>query len=357
MSNGDVDKTEKPTPRRRGKARKEGSVASSKELNSGIVLLMGTLALALFGGSIASGLGILGRYLLSHAGTMPLSADIFPLYMWKGAAFMLVLLMPLLAFIMAAGVLANVGQVGFLITTKPLKPRLSRLSPLKGIKRYFSLRPFVELAKGVLKLGVIGLVVYFAIRAEFDQVLELSALAPALLIAEISRMIVLIFLKATIAILFIAALDYAYVRFDHEKSLKMSKQEVRDEARQSDGDPQIKAKIRGIQFKAAIRRMMKDVPKADVVITNPIHLAVALKYDNKKQRAPMVVAKGARRMAERIKEIAREHDIPIVQNPPLAQALYKTVDVNQEIPGELYRAVAGILAYVYRLKRKFFGMA
>jgi len=357
MADSDVDKTEKPTPRRRKKAREEGSVASSKELNSGVVLLMGTLALFLFGGSIASGLGNLSRYLLLHSGTLPVSADLFALYMWKGAAYMLLLLMPLLAFIMAAGILSNVGQVGFLITTKPLKPRLSRISPLKGIKRYFSPRPFVELGKGVLKLVVIGLVVYTAIRSEFARVLELSALTPPLLIAEISRMICLVFLKATIAILMIAALDYAYAKYEHEKSLKMSKQEIKDESRQSEGDPLVKSKIRGIQMKAALRRMMKAVPKADVVITNPIHLAVALKYNNKKQRAPMVVAKGARRLAERIKEIAREHDIPIIENPPLAQALYKMVEINQEIPGELYRAVAEILAYVYRLKRKYFGLA
>ena len=357
MANGDVDKTEKPTPRRRKKAREEGSVAQSKELNSGILLLMGTFALFLFGGHIASGLGNLSQYLFRHSGALPLSADVFPLYMWKGAAYMLLLLIPFFAFIMAAGILSNVGQIGFLITTKPLKPRLSRLSPMKGIQRYFSPRPLVELGKGIMKLVVIGLVVYLAIRSEFDKVLELSSLTMPLLIAEIARMIGLIFLKATIAILFIAALDYAYVRYEHEKSLKMSKQEIKDETRQSEGDPQVKSKIRGIQMKAALRRMMKAVPKADVVITNPIHLAVALKYDNKKQRAPMVVAKGARRLAERIKEIAREHDIPIIENPPLAQALYKMVEVNQEIPGELYRAVAEILAYVYRLKRKYFGMA
>ena len=357
MATGDVDKTEKPTPRRREKARKEGSVAQSKELNSGVLLLMGTLAMVLFGGSIASGIGFLGRYLLLHSGTMPLSMEIFPVYMWKGAAYMLVLLIPFFAFIMAAGILSNVGQVGFMITTKPLKPKLSRLSPMKGIKKYFSPRPFVELGKSVLKLSMIGIVVYLAIRSEFDHVLELSALTPPLLIAEIGRMIFLIFLKATIAIMFIAALDYAYTRYEHEKSLKMSKQEIKDESRQSEGDPKLKSKIRGIQLKAALRRMMKSVPKADVVITNPIHLAVALKYDNKKQRAPMVIAKGARRLAERIKDIARENDIPIVENPPLAQALYKMVEVNQEIPGDLYRAVAEILAYVYRLKRKFFGMA
>jgi flagellar biosynthetic protein FlhB len=215
----------------------------------------------------------------------------------------------------------------------------------------------VELGKSILKLVVVGLVVYLAIRAEVFRILELSALSPSALLIEIGSIAGLVALKASIVILVIALLDFAYTRYEYEKSLKMSKQEVKEEARQSEGDPQIKGKIRGLQMRAALRRMMRKLPQADVVITNPIHIAVALKYDNKKQHAPVVLAKGARLLAERIKEVAREHDIPIVENPPLAQALYYTVDIGQEIPVELYKAVAEILAFVYRLKRKYFGLA
>jgi flagellar biosynthetic protein FlhB len=256
-----------------------------------------------------------------------------------------------------AALAANLTQVGFLITPKPLMPKLSRLSPLKGMQRFFSARSLVELAKSILKLVVVGLVVYLAIRAEFNRILELSALKPSLLLVEIGRLAGLVLLKAAIVILLIAMFDYAYTRYEYEKSLKMSKHEVKEEFRQTEGDPQVKSKIRGLQLRAALRRMMKKIPQADVVITNPIHIAVALKYDSKRDRAPIVLAKGARRVAERIKEIAREHDIPIVENPPLAQMLYKLVDIGQEIPAELYRAVAEILAFVYRLKRRYFGVA
>ena len=353
----DVDKTEKPTPRRKQKARSEGSVAQSKEINSGVLLLASTVGILLFGAGMATGLGDVARLLLRSAGQISLTPDSIPLYLWKGGIFLLAVLLPFYGVIMIAGILANLVQVGFLITLKPLKPRLSRLSPMTGLKRLASPRALVDFAKSVLKLIVVGLVVYLAIRAEFQRILELSNLPLTSLLGEIGRLSSLIFLKAAIAVLFIAAFDYAYAKHEHIKSIKMSKQEVRDEVRQSEGDPQIKSKIRGIQFKAALRRMMKKVPQADVVITNPVHVAVALKYDNKKHQAPVVVAKGARRLAERIKEVAREHDIPIVENPPLAQALYKTVEIGREIPIELYRTVAEILAYVYRLKRKYFGLA
>jgi flagellar biosynthetic protein FlhB len=353
----DIDKTEKPTPRRRRKAREEGSVARSMELNSAVVLLTGTIALFLFGAGMAAGLGDLCRSLFRAAGEFSISTSALPLYLWQGISLLMALFLPFFALIIAAGISVNLAQVGFLWTGKPLMPRLSRLSPMKGAQRFFSPRSLVELAKSVLKLGVVGLVVYLAIRAEVHRILELSALSPSALLREIGSLAGLVSLKAAIVILLIALLDYAYTRYEHEKSLKMSKQEVKEEARQSEGDPQIKAKIRGLQIRAALRRMMRKVPQADVVITNPVHLAVALKYDGKKHRAPVVLAKGARLLAERIKEIAREHDIPIVENPPLAQALYYTVDVGQEIPIDLYRAVAEILAFVYRLKRKYFGLA
>lgn len=353
----DVDKTEKPTPRRQKKARTEGSVARSVELNSGVLLLVATLGLFLFGGRMATGLAELSGFVLRSAGQLPVTPSTLPLYVFKGGIYVLALLLPLFGIIMIAGVLANVAQVGLLWTPKPLKPRLSRLSPMKGIKRFASARALVDLAKSVLKLVVVGLVVYTAIRGELHRILELSALPPSALVGEIGRISSLILLKAAIVVLFIAAFDYAYAKYEHQKSIKMSKQEVKEEMRQTEGDPQVKSKIRGIQLRAALRRMMRKVPQADVVITNPVHVAVALKYDSKKHGAPVVLAKGARRLAERIKEIAREHDIPIVENPPVAQALYRMVEIGQEIPLELYRAVAEILAFVYRMKRKYFGLA
>jgi flagellar biosynthetic protein FlhB len=353
----DIDKTEKPTPRRRRKAREEGSVARSMELNSAVLLLSGTIALLMFGAGITTGIGNLCRSIFKSAGEATLSTSALPIYFGQGTSLLIELFLPFFAIIMLAGIAVNLAQVGFLWTPKPLMPRLSRLSPAKGAKRFFSPRSLVELGKSILKLVVVGLVVYLAIRAEVFRILELSALSPSALLIEIGSIAGLVALKASIVILVIALLDFAYTRYEYEKSLKMSKQEVKEEARQSEGDPQIKGKIRGLQMRAALRRMMRKLPQADVVITNPIHIAVALKYDNKKQHAPVVLAKGARLLAERIKEVAREHDIPIVENPPLAQALYYTVDIGQEIPVELYKAVAEILAFVYRLKRKYFGLA
>jgi flagellar biosynthetic protein FlhB len=353
----DEGKTEKPTPRRREKARKEGSVAKSMELNAAAVLITASLMLIWFGGSMMLALRHTMRTLLHEMGTMELSPGSLPVYMWQGAKVMIVILGPLFLAIMAVGIVVNVGQVGLRITPKAAYPKLSRLNPVMGLQRLFSARALVELGKSLLKLVLVGGVVYLAISTQFDRIYSLIQMPFEALTGEVGRLLGRIFLLASLSLVLIAVLDYVYNRYEHEKSLKMTKEEVKEEAKQSEGDPKVKSKIREIMFRTARRRMMKKLPEADVVITNPVHVAVALKYDRLENSAPMVVAKGLRKAAERIKEIAREHDIPIVENPPLARALFKMVDIGQEIPVDLYKAVAEVLAYVYRLKRKFFGVA
>ena len=252
--------------------------------------------------------------------------------------------------ILAAGVCAHVAQFGFLFTTESLTPKMSRLSPINGLKRLFSLRSLVELAKSVLKVVTVGTAAFILIRSELHVVPGLVLSSVVDILAFTGWVAFKICLGACGALIILAALDYAYQRWEHEKNLRMTKQEVKDEYKQTEGDPKVKARIRSIQLETARRRMMEAVPEADVVITNPTHLAVALRFDGTKMAAPCVVAKGAGHVAERIKQIAAEHGVPIVENRPLARTLIKTVDIGASIPAELYKAVAQILAYVYRLK-------
>jgi flagellar biosynthesis protein FlhB len=353
----DDGRTEKPTPRRRSKARDEGSVTKSNELNSALVLITASLLLIGFGRGMTRGLQNIMVTVFRQMGTVEITQDSLSVYLWQGMKALVLVMAPLFLGLMAVGLTANVAQVGFKITPKAAYPKFSRINPMTGFKRLFSSQSLMELGKSILKLVVVGGIVYLTISGQFDRVESLAELPVESLGPVIAKILTRLFLLTSLAILLIGILDYLYNRYQHEQSLKMTKEEVKEEAKQSDGDPQVKGKIREIQFRLSHRRMMKQIPEADVVLANPIHLAVALKYDRAKSSAPVVVAKGARKVAERIKEIAREHDIPVIENPPLARALYKAAEIGQEIPVELYKAVAEVLAYVYRLKRKFFGVA
>jgi flagellar biosynthesis protein FlhB len=358
MSFADQDsKTEKPTPKRRSKARSEGSVARSAELNSAIVLVTASLMLIWFGSYLTSGLGQIMVNVFSDMGKVEITQDSLSPYLWTGMKTIVLLLTPIFLGIMVAGIVVNVGQIGFKVTPKVAYPKFSRINPIQGFQRLFSVRSLVELAKSLLKMALVGGVVYWTIRSQFDRVYSLVRVPVEALGANIGNIVEHVFLMAALSLIILGILDYIYNRYEFEKSLKMTKEEVKEEAKQADGDPKIKGKIRELMFKASFRRMMKKLPEADVVITNPTHYAVALRYDRKSSRAPVVIAKGARLVALRIKEVAKEHGIPIVENPPLARALYAAADIGQEIPVELYKAVAEVLAYVYRLKRKFFGVA
>jgi flagellar biosynthetic protein FlhB len=261
-----------------------------------------------------------------------------------------IILMPLMLFVLVAGITANLLQIGFLFTGEPLVPKLSKLNPIRGIKKLFSLRSLVELVKALFKVLFVGAIAFLLLKGELGNIPSLMQMGVGDILSFIGRVAFKICFYTCLALLILAALDYAYQRWQHEKELKMTKQEVKDELKQREGDPTVKARIKRIQREMSQRRMMEMVPEADVVITNPTTLAIALKYKAEGMIAPKVIAKGAGFIAERIKVIAREKGIPIIENKPLAQTLFKLVGIGDFIPENLYRAVAEILAYVYRLK-------
>ena len=260
------------------------------------------------------------------------------------------ILMPMMIALLVIGIVANVAQIGFNIKEDLLAPDFTKLNPFSGVKRLVSIKALVELAKSIVKIGFVGLIAYLVLRRELVAI-------PSLIRADVSETAVYMGTVAfkiaffvCLGLIVLAAADFAYQRWQHHKNLMMTKQEVKEERKQSDGDPKVKSRIRSMQMEMAQRRMMAAIPTADVIITNPTHFAIAIKFDAHAMDAPQVVAKGADYMAQRIREIAQEHEVPLVENKPLARALFSSTDIGGFIPAELYRAVAEVLAYVYRLK-------
>lgn len=349
MADNDQEKTEQPTSKKRNEARNKGQVAHSREVPS-VLVLVGSLAVfALAGAWMFSKLTTIVSHLLGISAQMDWNIQGVTRLGWQLFLQVIQLLAPLFLVIMFVGVAANVGQVGFLLTFEPLTPKFSKFNPISGIKRLFALRSIVEVIKSIIKLVVVGWVAYIAVKNEMDVIPALLQTEVAEILAFTGQVSLRILMIACIALIFLAGFDFIYQRWQHGKDLRMTKQEVKDEHKQSEGDPAVKARIRSAQRQMVRRRMMEAVPKATVVITNPTHLAIALKFESDYQ-APVVTAKGAGFLAEKIRTIAKQNDIPIVEQKPLAQALYKSVEIGQFIPAELYRAVAEVLAYVYRLK-------
>ena len=346
------EKTEKATPRKRQKAREKGQAAKSVEITSVIVLLTGSVAMYIFGHYFYSNLLGIMRSSFTFNTVLDFDLSYCISFIGKVTIKFVFIILPLLGALFLAALAANFMQVGFLFSLGPIEPKLSKLSFIKGLKKLFSLRSFVELIKSILKLIIIGLVAYFVIAGQINHALTLQSADVAHIFVFILKVFFKIFIWVLLIMGALAALDYAFQKWLSEKDLKMTKQEVKEEAKQTEGDPQLKSKIRNIQYQTAKKRMMKEIPKADVVITNPTHLALALKYDPISMRAPKVVAKGAGSIAERIKKMAAMHNIPVVENRKLAQNLYKVVDVGEEIPSDMYKAVAELLAYIFKLKGK-----
>ena len=349
MADNDQEKTEQPTGKRIAESRRKGQVANSREIPS-VLILIGSLAVFAIAGSwmFSNLLNIVSILLKSSASITVTIPDVTRLG-WQLFGQVILLLSPLFLVIMMCGIGGNVGQVGFLFTAEPLHPKFAKLNPLSGMKRFFSLRSIVELLKSLLKLAIIGWVAYLTLRKEMDAIPSLLQSELPDILAFTGAVALRIILFTTLVLILLASLDLFYQRWQHQKELRMTKQEVKDEQKQSEGDPAVKARIRSAQREMFRRRMMEAVPQATVVITNPTHLAVALRFESDYQ-APVVVAKGAGYLAEKIRDIANAHNVPIVEQKPLAQALYKTVEIGHFIPAELYRAVAEVLAYVYRLK-------
>ncbi|RJX31165.1 MAG: flagellar biosynthesis protein FlhB [Desulfurivibrio sp.] len=346
------EKTEEPTSRRLQDARNKGDVAKSMEIPSAAVLLLGLLTIYLLSGYLLENFLNLLRHYLTNLHTINIIPGNMVMLTWETMKHMAILTGPLMLVLFITALVANYAQVGFLYTTEKITPTLEKIDPLKGFGRIFSIQTLANTIKSIAKLVIVGYVAFREIMNNMDGLLPLmdqGAYAILVFYAEVSFWI---FLKAALIIAVLAALDYAFQRWQFMKKMKMTKQEVKEEAKMTEGDPHVKGRIRSIQMQMARKRMMTEVPRADVIITNPTHLAIALTYDKETMTAPTVIAKGAGVIAGKIKEVARAHDIPIIEDKPLAQALYKAVEINEQIPENLFQAVAEILAYVYGLKKK-----
>jgi flagellar biosynthetic protein FlhB len=343
------DKTEAPTPRRRLEAREQGNIARSADLSSAVMLLGMLLILNWYGQGIVQALrGIMDRMLgpASLADFNPVTAA----QSFGGAIVQVGSAMaPLFIGAMLIAVGVNMAQVGLFFNTKKLQPNLAALNPLKGLGKLFKGQGWMQLVMNLLKLLLVGWVAYSAVGGRIGEIVMSQGLEFKQIFSLGASLVYAIGMRIGIVLLILALLDYVYQRFRIEKELKMSKQEVKEEMRRMEGDPKIKQKRRQIALQATVQRLKKDVPTADVVVTNPTHFAVALKYDATGMGAPRVVAKGQDYLALRIREIAGEAGVPILERPPLARSLYRMVEVGQEIPEQFYAAVAEILAYVYEL--------
>ncbi|ARU62471.1 flagellar biosynthesis protein FlhB [Tumebacillus avium] len=346
------EKTEKATPKKRQDARQKGQVARSQEFGQAIVLLIGLFCLKLMSGTFLTELVEQFRVRLSGGLSYQLSEQtIAPLFL-DLTLTVAMLVLPIGGAVMVIGGFVAYFQVGSLFTMKPLMPDIKKIDPIQGFKRMFSMRTFVELLKSLLKMTIVSVIVYLELMSDWKRVSQLGSMEVLDMLSVVGSLAFDIFWKVGVAILVLAIFDLFYQRFDFEKNLRMSKQEVKEEYKQTEGSPEIKGKIKERQRQMAMRRMMADVPQADVVITNPTHYAIAIKYDAEKMEAPQVVAKGIDETAQRIKKVAKEANVVMVENRPLAQTLYKTVEIGESVPGELFQAVAEVLAYVYRLKGK-----
>jgi flagellar biosynthetic protein FlhB len=350
MADNDQEKTEQATPKREREAREEGQAINSKEVSSAIVLLGAIVAFYATGSWMVHRMaGAMQRY-ISGMGEISLRDDSLQTLIINVMAEFALIVSPVMLATLILGIAASVFQVGFTISTKSLSPKLSKLNPIQGIGKLFSLRSFADVIKAIGKILVLGSIAYSLIKGEVQTLPLLIQMDVQEIWAFIGMISLRICLYTFLAMAAIAGMDYLFQWWQHQKDLRMTKEEIKEESRQTEGDPKVKSRIRSIQLEMSRRRMMDGVPDATVVITNPTHLAIALKYDSKNMQAPKVVAKGAGFIAERIKEIARSNRIPIVENKPLARAMFKSVVVGADIPFEMYRTVAEILAYVYRLK-------
>ncbi len=348
MPDSAQEKTEAPTPRRREEARESGQVARSTDLNAAIILLGGLLFLHWWGAGMFGKMLILMRNYLG-----PENTSVDARHMGALARSLLLdcgrTVLPFLICVVVIALIVGFAQVGWLLTFKPLMPSLDRLNPISGITRMFNARAFVHLVMGVLKMIVLAWTAWWTLSSRINILAHASGMSHLSMIALSIDMLFTMALRLTIVLLILAILDYVYQRYRTEKDLRMTKEEVKEELKRMEGDPKLKSRRRQVQLQTALQRIRAAVPKADVIVTNPTEFAVALQYDNETMAAPKLVAKGTDYLAMKIREIAIEHGVPIVERPPLARALYRNVEIGQEVPAEFYKAVAEVLAYVYEL--------
>lgn len=346
------EKTEAPTPRRLQEARERGQVAKSSDLTAAVGLLAGLMLLHSYSGAIGHHVMDLMRRCLA--------VDQVPKDAWEVAdaawrfslSHMVAMLAPFFLVLVVVAVAINLVQVGFVYTTRPITPNLEKISPISGFKRLFSVRTVVRLGMNLTKVAVIAAVAYFTIVADLPALVGLAGLDSVQVVSASARLVFLLGLRLAAVLLVLALLDFAFQKWQYQQDLRMSKEEVKEELKRMEGDPIMRQRRRAVARQLAQQRMSQAVPQADVVITNPTHLAVALRYDHETMAAPKVVAKGAGFIAQRIREIALAHQVPVIERKPLAQALYKACEVGDFVPEDLYKAVAEVLAYVFELAGK-----
>lgn len=348
----DASKTEDPTPKKLEEARKRGQVALSRELSTWLLLLASTLVVGAMMGTMFMDLTTIMQKFLSAADQMPVGPGGIGVVLTQTfLGVMGVITLPLL-LLMAAAFFGPFAQIGPLFTTETITPDLQKISIMKGLSRLFSRKSLLEFFKGLVKIGVVSIATYFVLAPYLPGAEHMVGLGFPLLLDELHNMTMRLLTAVAMIMMVFAIADVTYQRYDLYTRLRMTPQELKDEYRQTEGDPMIRGRLRQLRQEKARKRMMQNVPKADVIITNPTHYAVALQYDPDTMPAPKVVAKGADFIAKRIREIARENNIELVENKPLARALFDTVEIDQIIPADLYRAVAEVITYVFKKSGK-----
>ncbi len=345
------EKTEQPTGKKLSDARNKGQVAKSMELNSLAVFGSGLILLFLAKGFLGEEISKFSVGLLGSLDKMSLNKTIVQTYFIKWAIFFFVAVSPVLIGVLVVAVVTNIAQVGFKFSSESLKPKFGKFNFISGLKRiFFSASSFVEILKSLVKLVIVGLFVYLIISKMIKDTTLLMQLSVQEILDFMTTSAFSLIWKVTLLFVAIASVDFIFQKFKFKKEMMMTKQEVKEEYKQQEGDPQIKSRIRKQMMAMAKKRMMQDIPKADVVITNPTHFAIALKYEMNKDAAPRVLAKGMDELAQRIKKIALENNVPLYEDRELARALYKSSEVGDLIPTQLFKAVAQILAYIYQMK-------
>ncbi len=341
-----------PSARKKQKAREDGNIAKSQDLSSAVALSVALLALFIFGPRTLHTLIASGEYFIGNAHELTL--DQLPLRTLAMRAFYVVgsCVFPFMLVMLITGILLNLAQVGILLTFKPLQPKFDRLNPISGFKKFTSIRTLMEAVKSVSKLLLVGFIVWLSFRSRLPEFIALMQMSPEALLPAVAALVVAVWWRVALAMIILGLIDLLYQRWQHDRDLRMTHQEGREEMKELEGDPRVKQRVRQLQRQVAMQRMMADVPTADVIVTNPTHYAVALRYDAEHMAAPTVIAKGARLLAQRIRDIATENDVPVVQKPELARTLYRSIEVGQTVPEELFIAVAEVLSFVYQIDRR-----
>ena len=343
-------RTEEPTPKKLAEARKQGQFANSREVNHWFMILAASIVVMALAPAFTRQITRAMIHFIDAPDLIATDSRGLTHALGDLLGDLAIAFMPIFLLFIIAAALPTLLQNGFLISIERIEPKLEKISLIKGFERLFSLRSFAEFSKGLLKIAVVGAVATLLLMPSMEKIYQMQTLAMPDLMIVIQDLAMRLLLGVLAIMSIVAGADYLYQRFEFMKSMRMSRQEIRDELKQTEGDPMVKGRLRQIRMERARRRMMSNVPKADVVITNPTHFAVALSYKAEEMAAPRLVAKGADLIAQRIRDVAREHNVPVVENPPLARALYAAVDLEEEIPAEHYRAVAEVISYVFRLQ-------